>query len=200
MHKALDILGYRVSPRSWKLLRPILNNNWNEVRVHAEKWDALEDNPIPLIYKELDIFFPRSKFILTIRDAESWYNSVSYHIGSMRTPMHEWVFGRGKGLPKDDKAHSIRIYEDHNKSVEAYFSNRPEDLLICDLRNDNTWDVLCNFLNQALPDQPFPHSNSSNFNIKKPVKNGYSVKAIRKRIKFYAQLSYFDALGLIPKR
>ncbi|MEZ4722409.1 MAG: sulfotransferase, partial [Flavobacteriales bacterium] len=110
MNRALSELGYRVSNKSWRLLMPIVKNDWEKVAEHAELWDALEDNPIPLIYRELDEMFPKSKFILTKRDPEEWYRSVSYHIGDLRSPMHEWLFGKGKGLPKDDKAHTLEVY------------------------------------------------------------------------------------------
>ena len=41
----------------------------------VEQFDAFEDNPWPLLYRELDERFPGSKFILTRRPTENWINS-----------------------------------------------------------------------------------------------------------------------------
>ncbi len=199
-NRALTMLGYRVSNRSWKLLRPILYGDWETVKSHVNGFDAFEDNPVPLIYKELDAMFPGSKFILTVRDPESWYKSVSHHIGSLRTPMHEWVFGRGKGLPKDDKDHTIRIYNEHIAAVKAYFAHRPDDLLIHELETDMSWEKICTFLVQPIPKEPFPHSNKSNYNESKPVKTGISFTSIRKRIKNRIVLIYLNLRGVLPER
>ena len=133
LNRALSVLGYRVSHNSWKWLKLIVKNDWSSVRQKMDVWDAVEDNPIPLIYKELDQFYPGSKFILTVRDSEKWYNSVSYHIGDMLSPMHEWLFGKGKGLPKNDKTHTLNVFNTHRKKVEDHFKDRPEDLLIIDV-------------------------------------------------------------------
>jgi len=46
----------------------------------------VEDNPWPLIYKELDKRIPGCKFILTLRDEESWYSSVKRHIDDLKRP------------------------------------------------------------------------------------------------------------------
>ena len=59
MNSALTILGYRVSHRSWRLLPAIMKGDWNSVANHAEAWDALEDNPIPLIYQGIRPALPQ---------------------------------------------------------------------------------------------------------------------------------------------
>ena len=45
----------------------------NEVK----KYDAVTDIPVARFYKELDIAFPGSKFILTIRNAKKWVESCN---------------------------------------------------------------------------------------------------------------------------
>ena len=47
--------------------------------------------------------------------------------------MHEWIYGLGKGLPKDDKANTIRVFNAHNAAVMEHFKDRPDDLLVVDL-------------------------------------------------------------------
>ena len=200
MNRALTILGYRVSHNSWKLLRPIMKGDWGRVKRHAQEWDALEDNPIPLIYRELDKMFPNNKFILTVRPSEDWYQSVAHHIGNHRSPMHEWVFGRGKGIPSQNKEHTIRIYENHIAEVKAYFRDRPQDLLVYDLKDHSDWNTLCNFLDQPIPDAPYPHANKSNYAQSKYAGRQYSWRRVRKRLKNPIQLFYYNMMGWIPNR
>ncbi len=47
---------------------------------------SLTDFPVPLIYKRLDRGYPDSKFILTVRDTESWLTSVEKHFKIMDQP------------------------------------------------------------------------------------------------------------------
>src|SRR5689334_18025005 len=44
-----------------------------------KKYAAFADFPFPLIYRQLDQWFPEAKFILTTRSVESWQNSVKAH-------------------------------------------------------------------------------------------------------------------------
>ena len=76
--------------------------------------------------------YPGSKFVLTLRDEEKWYRSVNRHIGDLRSAHHEWIYGRGKGLPMDDKENTIAVYRKHNEEVKAYFKDRPDDFIIID--------------------------------------------------------------------
>lgn len=43
--------------------------------------------------------------------------------------------------------------------MQEYFQNRPQDLLILDIDAEVMWEPLCEFLNQLVPNQPFPHVN-----------------------------------------
>ncbi|MDA3821118.1 MAG: hypothetical protein PF450_00700, partial [Bacteroidales bacterium] len=132
LREALKILGYSVKDTTPRALIPILRGNYKKVLRILKNYDALEDTPWYKIYKELDELIPGSKFILTIRDEESWYTSVSKHIGDLRAAHHEWIYGRGKGLPKDDKDNTVAVYRNHTIEVIEYFKERPEDFLILD--------------------------------------------------------------------
>ena len=159
LRDALHILGYTVGDNNYKLLFSILKGNFRRVLKCINRYDAVEDNPWPLIYKQLDKNILGCKFILTIRDEESWYESVSAHLGDLRDPMHEWIYGRGKSLPKDDKYNSIEVYRRHNEEVLNYFKQREQDLLILDFSKGDGWEKLRNFLHKEMPDVPFPHAN-----------------------------------------
>ena len=98
LREALKILGYTVKDTTPRALIPILKGDFSKIRQILAGYDAMEDTPWYIIYRELDQMYPGSKFILTIRDADSWYTSVSKHIGDLRAAHHEWIYGRGKGL------------------------------------------------------------------------------------------------------
>lgn len=189
LRDALRILGFTVGDTRYKLLFPILRKNWRKVKKTINRYDAIEDNPYPIIYRDLDQLYPGSKFILTIREPDSWYKSVSRHIGNLRDPMHEWIYGFGNGLPKDNKENTLSVYNTHNEGVIEYFKNRPEDLLIVDFTKGDGWEKLCSFLLIDVPNTPFPHANnakktSPDTSIKRRL------KVCKKRIKFGIQVIY----------
>lgn len=182
-------MGYTVGDTRYKLLFPILHKNWRKVTHTIDRYDAVEDNPYPLIYKELDRLYPGSKFILTLREPNSWYKSVTRHIGDLRDPMHEWIYGFGKGLPKDNKENTQTVYNTHNARVVEYFKNRPDDLLIVDFTKGDRWEKLCSFLLVDVPDTPFPHANNAKKNAPDTsIKR--KLKVLKKRIKFGIQVKY----------
>ncbi|HAP00520.1 MAG TPA: sulfotransferase family protein, partial [Bacteroidetes bacterium] len=179
MRIALRELGYRTTGNNHQLLFPILKKKWNVVYAFLDNYDAIADNPWPKIYKELDQEFPGSKFILTERDAEGWYKSLDKHIGNLRNPMHEWLYGRGKGIPKHNKDSIIKTYNEHLKDVYDYFSNRPSDFLVMNFKNGDGWEKLCFFLGKPIPDVPFPYANKGEEKVKRSLKF-----RIRRKLKF----------------
>ncbi len=189
LRDALKILGYTVGDNNYKLLFPILMGKFNGVMKCIARYDAVEDNPWPIIYKELDKNIPNCKFILTIREDESWYKSVNRHIGDLRDPMHEWIYGRGKGLPKEDKANTLSSYRRHNEDVINYFKDRPEDLLVIDLTKGNQWKALCKFLNKEIPDVPFPHANNSQAALRRESLFR-KLKLFKLSIKYWLQIKF----------
>ena len=124
LRESLKILGYKVKDTSLRALIPILNGNDKKLLELLDGFDAAEDTPWYIIYKKLDELIPNTKFVLTIREEESWYLSVKKHIGKLRSAEHEWVYGRHKGLPKDDKENTLNVYNTHNTGVIEYFKDR----------------------------------------------------------------------------
>lgn len=198
LNRALSLLDYKVSHNSWRWLKHILRKDWDAVAQAAEEWDALEDNPIPLIYRELDRAFPGSKFILSVRDEEAWYQSVAYHIGSLPSPMHTWLFGKGKALPKHDRAHTLTVYNQHRAAVEEYFKDRPDDLLIIDVTKTKDWTTLCRFLDIPQPELAFPHANRSAFSKDKHAGTKRRLKYWKKRLLNPLKIWWMDQKGYLP--
>ena len=75
--KALNILQIKTLHWPWQLL----HDSDHEV---LREFDGFVDFPIPLMYKKLDVKYPSSKFILTVRDKNSWLGSV------------QWLFTTGR--------------------------------------------------------------------------------------------------------
>lgn len=192
LRRALRILGYKVKDTSDRLIMPIMKGNYKPVLKTIDKFDAVEDTPWFMIYKELDQMVPNCKFILTIRDESAWYKSVCKHIGNLRTVTHEWIYGRGKGIPSEDEAHARSTYNKHNQTVLEYFKDRPEDLLIMDITKGDGWDKLCPFLGLDVPTENFPHNNKTRKNGRKSKYSRF--KITRKQIKNKIKIKYLDII------
>lgn len=136
-----------------------------------ERADAILDTPIWVDYQSLDQRFPNSKFILTGRDPEKWYTSLTNRILYYMEWMHK---NNGGDNPTDyrcykaifgdlgdlSKERLIGCYQNHRAEAERYFSTRPGDLLILDLdKTANPWEMLCPFLGKTIPEEAFPVTN-----------------------------------------
>lgn len=158
--KALKILGYKVKGPFGVYDKDIGKNALQKAKSYVSKFDAFQDNPWSIIYKELDEAFSKSKFILSIRDSNSWIKSQINYFGTAETEMRKWIYGFGS--PVNHENIYIDRYENHNKSVLNHFKNRPDDILVMNLDHDFNWSTLCGFLNISdIPDSPFPYLNKS---------------------------------------
>jgi len=196
LRETLRSMGYNVGDTNYRVLYSIISGSYKRAKRTLKKFDAVEDNPWAIIYKEIDQSIPNCKFILTIREEEAWYESVSRHIGNLRDPMHEWIYGRGKGLPKDDKENTIKVYKAHNEAVKMYFKDRPEDLLIIHLEAEDKWERIREFLNIDIPEGLFPHINNSKSETNK-ITIRRRLKVLKKRIKYWFQIKYYRLRGFI---
>ncbi len=155
---ALESLGYRVTGPNGARDPNIANNALALVLGLAGEFDALNDNPTTLLYKELDAAFPGSRFILTTRSTDAWLASAVRYFGTDQTPMREWIYGHGS--PVGFESVYRKRYESHNAEVAAHFEGRP-DLLVLDFERGDGWPELCAFLGEDVPTAPFPHTNRS---------------------------------------
>lgn len=166
---ALRKLGYRVTG-SFGTKDPGIADKVHEMAyAMVENFDAFEDNPWPVLYKELDQRFPGSKFILTRRPAEAWIRSQVKDFALAETPMRRWIYGEDAGCPEGNEETYVARYERHNREVLEYFRDRPDDLLIFDVPSDDAWGKLCRFLGHDVLDEPFPHANKAS--LSRRIKN-----------------------------
>ena len=155
--KALEELGYLVCGPSREFEVDLQKGDLSGIYRKALEFDAFQDNPWPVYYKELDEKFPHSKFILTLRDEEKWIDSVVRHFGDQDTIMREIIYGVGH--PLNNEGVYVERYREHNKAVIKYFKNRPDDLLVVSWEKGDAWEELCRFLNKDIPQKQFPHEN-----------------------------------------
>lgn len=173
LHEAFKMLG--LSSLHWGTGEaPLI---WYEMNALGrsptlEQFYALSDNPIPILYEQLDKAYPGSKFVLTIRDEIDWLASVRKLFDYRHNPtrrlwdiypisniLHQALYGT-----KDfDALVFLERYRRHNRSVREYFKNRPGDLLFLNMDQERgKMAALCRFLGlPVLPDGTYPRANRS---------------------------------------
>ncbi|EDY38722.1 conserved hypothetical protein [Cyanobium sp. PCC 7001] len=159
LERALEYLGYRVIGRRRLSRARSLEELFASCCELVPRYNAFQDNPWPIFFKDLDARYPGSKFILTVRSPDEWLRSQLKHFGAKSSQMRQLIYGVGSPLGHED------IYRDrfnqHNQEVLEYFHDRPSDLLVLDLTAGDGWEKLCPFLGHSIPDVPFPRSNTA---------------------------------------
>jgi methyl-accepting chemotaxis protein len=129
----------------------------------AAEADAFEDWPWLLLFRELDLAFPGSRFVLTTRAPDRWirsYLNMLRHPGFISDELtHVRRVLYGLPFPDVTAEQLIDRYCRHNDTVTDYFRGRPHDLLVVDWEAGHGWPELCRFLGRDVPDQPFPKEN-----------------------------------------
>lgn len=173
---ALEILGYGPCYHMLELHRnPDHNSAWadamegNEVEWHAlfKAYNSTVEWPTVSFLDQILPEFPKAKVVLTLRDAEDWYESASATIfdglalsrfnpdpiqrkrgGLARRLILDGVFsGRHR-----EKEHAIAVYRQHIDRVIGMVST--ESLLL--YRIGEGWEPLCEFLSVKSPEEDFP--------------------------------------------
>lgn len=161
LHAALTMLGYKTAA--------VVGRDWSAARLAAEgatlcietakDFDAAQDMPWPIFFRELDAAYPGSKFILTIRDGEHWFRSILAHFGDRPDAMQAFIYGEDAAAPAGNKDRYLEVYSRHERFVRAWFADRPGDLLVLNLETGDGWAELCPFLGAPVPAEPFPQKN-----------------------------------------
>lgn len=141
--------------------------------------DAATDITVSAQFESLYYTFPESKFIYTVRDIDSWRDSIVRHLNGMESP-REWHPTRDMNYFQVGRFHSLvnrvqawqslycncesweEAYRIFDSRVERFFEAKPDELLLkMDIANGDGWEKLCSFLNHKAPDCSFPHANQS---------------------------------------
>ncbi len=175
MRDALEMLGLGPCHHMRTLINdPAQSAAWSKsIFTNHMDWDVLLDGfaasidwPSAHYWPRLMRDFPEAKALLTMRDSESWWRSFERTIlpTIMDSPGDE-VTTAGKLLigplvfreQPMTKEHCIAVYEENIARVKAEV---PSDRLHIHEVGDG-WDDLCAFLSVSVPDQPFPHKNTT---------------------------------------
>jgi len=125
------------------------------------------DDPWFMIYKELDMLYPKSKFILTWRSVESWIKSCTAYFGKREEPAFVWYYGASSVLGNEEIW--MKSYKIHSTDVMNYFKDRPKDLLVLNICDGEGYDKIASFLGSSEKiDKKFPHRNRGIYNINNP--------------------------------
>ena len=178
---ALQILGFSVAHGTWRsshtnyLYANYVNDNIDELLYFVErsKFNCFSDGPwfSPDLYRVLEKEFPNAKFILTVRDPDKWFESLSAMI--LKTGGHtdniDGIYKGGQYGFKSwykkvfktsalDKKILIDVYNKHNESAISFFKDKPNKLIQLKLESLD-WEPMCTSLGKKVPNARFPWKN-----------------------------------------
>jgi hypothetical protein len=182
LKSALEKLGFGPCYHMFEVVeRPAHIEMWHRLAYGGSMdWDLLfkdfqsaVDWPAARYWRELADYYPDAKVLLSVRDPEGWYKSVTdtiYRGLTMRIPDQapeprklQTAMARKLVLEDtfdgrfEDKAYAIEVFNRHNQAVRD--SIDPTRLLVFDAKEG--WAPLCRFLGVAQPDEPFPRLNDT---------------------------------------
>ena len=159
LKRALEHYDYKVTGPDGTDDRDIAKNVLSLCFDLADRFNGFQDNPWPIVYRDMDARYPGSKFVLTTRPTDRWIKSVVEHFGTSDTSMREWIYGVGHPAGNEDIY--VARYERHNREVIEYFADRPDDLLVLKITEGDGWEELSPFLGLPIPEVEFPRANSA---------------------------------------
>jgi hypothetical protein len=168
-HHMVEVLADPAQVPFWNRAADGEAVDWEDV---FSGYGAMVDWPGCHFYAELAERYPEAKVILSRRDPERWYESMSETILKSMAMMG---FAAGEPVPADHpmrfggviiaqkmfghdygKANVIAAFERHVETVRRTIA--PERLL--EFEAAEGWEPLCAFLGVPVPDAPFPRTNS----------------------------------------
>ena len=146
--RMMERMGYMNYGFDRYFMRLMFEGNFDPVWSWIAPWQSFQDIPWPLFYRELDQKYPGSKFILTLRDEEKWWNSLVNHFGGRITEANHLIFGFADVVGHKEEV--LKMYRNHNREVQEYFADRPDDLLVVNWEDQGISEV-CHFLGRPVP-------------------------------------------------
>jgi hypothetical protein len=138
--------------------------HWGEL---MEPYTAQVDWPGASFWPELSHFNPDALVILSVRDPDEWYTSCSNTIFAGMHGMIEngdaWMaallrlFGDRFSDQITDRGAMTAAFEKHNAAVRA---GVPKERLL-EWTTSDGWGPICERLGVAVPDEPFPVTNTT---------------------------------------
>jgi hypothetical protein len=143
--------------------------DWDKV---MDGYAAAVDWPAAAFWRQLSEANPDAIVLLSTRSsADAWWKSAHdtiFEISQREIPADDAGIGHMAGFAEamlskaftpnwTDEQEAKRAYEAHNAAVRA---SVPKDRLV-DWQPGDGWEPICNALGLPVPDEPFPHVNST---------------------------------------
>ena len=198
---ALKRHHFKIYPGSYTsanhLMPMIKDKNYKSFFEVINKFDCFDDVPFSHgeIYKILYKKYHNAKFILTVRDPDSWFKSLSHQLTFNRDkkmlPLQKCIECGWDGLHDHikltygnislhkDKKYIIKTYEKRNKEIQEFFKDKPGKLLVMDIccgDDKENMKLLKKFLGVESEFDAIPH-----FNIKVHLKNHLNLSKRKNR-------------------
>jgi hypothetical protein len=132
-------------------------------------YGAAVDWPASAFWKELADAYPDAVVLLSVRDTpEAWWKSADETVFEGMRREHPPAFAawldmcldllRSRFTPQwEDSRSAMEAYAHHNDEVR---STIPKDRLV-EWRPGDGWAPICSALDLPIPDEPFPHVNTT---------------------------------------
>ncbi len=170
--EALNVLGCNVAyyPTNEETFAELVAEQYTFSLL--DDFDGITGITVAPFYKQLDKLYPNSKFILTVRDKESWLATVARQWKAelahtdkpkrkIKQEIKKLLRTAAYGCQTFNEKQLSHAYDLHHKNVGEYFQDRPESLLVLDTSTANSWDKLCPFLNKPVPvGEAFPDAST----------------------------------------
>jgi hypothetical protein len=154
-----------------------------------DSYDSFDDEPWAHAYQLADKYYPDAKFILTVRSSpEVWVQSLIRHCDRIPFNEHRRFFLKFM-MPRGHEQELIKHYQRHIAEALAYFTSRPDKLLVICWEEGDSWDKLCSFLELPIPDHPIIKANAhpgrtypplTIWRVLKSVPRYYAIKVSRR--------------------
>lgn len=161
------VFGIGLSRTGTTTLNNVLNQwGWqtihypNDQQLWDPKSDGATDIPVALNFRELDLKFPGSKFVYTVRDKEKWLDSIVPYLERKK----QWQQSQGQvnvrrmvyGSPFPNRQQASKAWDRHDADVRAWFGDR---MLVIDIIAGESPQKLAQFLGVKTDMTEFPHLN-----------------------------------------
>ncbi len=168
----LEVPGHQNGAESWIKAADNETVDWDIV---LNDFQAVVDWPACAFYQLFHRTYPHAKVILTVRDADKWYESASETIYPFSHVIPRWIFLFSKKLKTIHMMIEKIIWQGtfHDRFLEPHYAKKifnehiekvknsipAEQLLIFDVSQG--WQPLCEFLAVDVPTEPFPRVNDA---------------------------------------
>lgn len=161
-HHMVELFGHPEQIPTW---HAAVRGEMPDWRRFLGGYAAAVDWPSAAFWPELSAAFPDATILLSVRDPESWWRSASATIfqaipNGPGGPWHDMVVDLMRTrftFPLDDRATCLAAYERWYSDARARI---PRDRLL-EWRASDGWAPLSRALGVAVPDEPFPHANTT---------------------------------------